>query len=221
MGLGQGRSAGRDAGGRSGRLKSVPLPLWPGESGSGTVSPGQVEWVRAGSALGTQRAAGGSMWATSEVGLRLPDFGVGPHPLGDVHHLCVWVYTSDAGADQAAAARHLGRCLANSPDMAVVGQHCLLHQCHLIVLKQVRRSQDGRCLSRLAMLTHLWRASGNVHKIRSAYAEMHGEELAELCARTAPAVPLRGRWGAVHESEARVLKGTRERLQSVSTPQVR
>jgi hypothetical protein len=127
--------------------------------------------------------------------------------------------TSDAGSDQALAARLLstlvrpGRC-------AVVGTFCMLHQIHLVVARSLQRTTGSRYVQRLAMICHLWRASGMVVRIRSRFSELFGDLAARQCACGAPPLPIRGRWGSVHASEGHLLRCTWPQLRDVPLSQI-
>lgn len=143
-----------------------------------------------------------------------------------VTHLRVLVVTSDAGGDQSSAQRALAGIMAGAMggdgdgggSSIFIAQFCLQHQLHLVVLKSLRRLQSaGRYLSRLAQVTHSWRGAAN--KTKAAFIKLFGEDVGKEVANTPPPQPLRGRWGAVHSTEDRLLRCGRERLGLVSTPE--
>ena len=126
--------------------------------------------------------------------------------------------TSDAGADQAAASRKL-LMTRELGSVAVIGQLCLHHQLHLAAQKSLERTSGKRYWSGLAMICHLWRSAGMLHKVRQRFADLFGEAAAARCSSTAPPTPLRGRWGAVHASEAFLLRCEWQQLRAVSEAQ--
>ena len=102
--------------------------------------------------------------------------------------------------------------------MGILGQYCLQHQLHLIAERALVR---GGHWPRLAMICHCWRASGVGKRVRAAYLEMYGADVAERCAATPPPVPIKGRWGSADASEARVLRCERTQLLAARRPQFR
>jgi hypothetical protein len=171
----------------------------------------------------TRRGGGPARIAdAAEAGARLLE-GPMPQeslPLHEAKHLRVLMVTSDAGGDQAAAVRALaGRMLhGDGAHIIFIAQFCLHHQLHLVVLKSLRRLQSaGGYLSRLAQLAHSWRGAGN--KVKAAFVRLCGEDVARQVANSPPPPPLKGRWGAVHKTEERLLLCGRGRLELVPTPQ--
>jgi hypothetical protein len=159
----------------------------------------------------------------SEVGLRIPFLD--PAASGDhaeLHRtgpITILVNTSDAGADQLAAGRHLVTSVQPGR-AAMILQLCMQHQLHLSVQKNLQRQGASKYVSRLAMICHLWRAPGMLGKIRRGFADKFDEATARRCSATAPPTPVRGRWGSVHLSECFVLRCTWSQLRSVPRSQL-
>jgi hypothetical protein len=151
------------------------------------------------------------------VGVRLPFFDAkecrlapaASEPLARAH-LVLLSLTSDQGSDQAASGRRLQQKLALVPHVLFMHTFCAIHQCHLIVGKQLRRAGDY--VGRLASLAHLWRAPLNRERLRAAFTSLHGEQRAERTCSTLLQIPLRGRWGAVHACKEHLLLSSRHEL---------
>ena len=155
-----------------------------------------------------------SYWLSEAVVQLLPSTSETEAPRESLH-VKVFVSTSDSGSDQAAAVRQLAHMLEQDERTLFIGQWCLQHQLHLCVLRQLKRAQSaGRYVSRWSQVVHTWRSSGP--KIRAGFQKLWGEATADRVARTPPPAPLRGRWGAIHDVEGRLLLCTREQLRTCS-----
>jgi hypothetical protein len=134
-------------------------------------------------------------------------------------HIAVLAFTTDAAGDQAAAIRRLGGIAGADEYTLILSMHCVMHQLHLTIGRQLKRALGGKYVNQLAVIVNLWRSSSNPTKIRVAFRDNFCEALSERVARSAPPAPIRGRWGAVGDSERHLLKATREQLLTVSHSQ--
>ena len=160
----------------------------------------------------------------TQVGVELP---VIPGLSGEVADIAVagaaptgpavLIMTTDAGSDMSAGAGRLDDllCEAGTGRWACIRQHCVQHQLHLVVMKQISRSAE-RTWPLLAMLCHLWRHHSV--KFASALQLELGYDMPRALGRPPPQ-PIRGRWGSSHLAEERVLKHGREVLLDVSEAQ--
>ena len=205
----------------------------PDHSAASAVSVGPVSAsglsVRE-SCLGhTRRADAG----TAKVGVEVPgvtsevdggDCGEGggsswiPLRRADRMHITVVAMTTDAAADQASALRRLAAMAEGDQHKFILGIYCTMHQVHFVVQRQMKRAMGGKYVSKLQVLVNLWRSPPNPPRVRQAYEELFSADVARRVAHNPPPAAIRGRWGAVHESERHILRTSREELLAVCWP---
>ena len=173
------------------------------------------------------KAADGLPWG--KVGIELPSVtvdddaqGGGPIWMAErslqARHITVVVVTSDAAGDQAAALRRLAEMVRGDEFTCIIAHFCSMHQLHLVVGRQLKRAMGGKYISHLATLVNLWRSPPNPPRVRQALEMLYSAEVAERLAATPPPAAVRGRWGAVHESERHLLRASRSQLEAASCP---
>jgi hypothetical protein len=155
-----------------------------------------------------------------EVGVQVPSFPCTldgesawlPLRSPECKHITVVAFTTDAAGDQAAAIRRLGAIASADEYTLILSMHCVMHQIHLTIGRQLKRSLQGKYVNQLAVIVNLWRSSSNPTKIRLAFRDNFDDSLATHVASSPPPAPIRGRWGAVDDCERHVLKATRQQL---------
>ena len=92
------------------------------------------------------------------------------------------------------------------PGVLLFRQWCMRHNAHLTSKKTLVRLMKGKYWNELAKIINSWRGHGNAAKTCRAYAARFGMERANAVAATPPPRPLRGRWGAAHATEKRIIR---------------
>ena len=136
-----------------------------------------------------------------------------PVPEHDVH-LRVYLLGSDAASEQKAAGLLIRGEVAAKHNVVFIHGFCVFHQLHLIVEKSLKLGKD-RYWAKLATFVNVWRAAGSQFKIFSAWKQAFGEGRATVAAKTLPPRPLKGRWGAVHDTETYCLRAGKPETETV------
>ena len=167
--------------------------------------------------------------ALGQVGIEVPGVTTdddaedgGPIWMGarsrQARHITVLAITSDAAGDQAAALRRLAEMARDDEFTFIITHFCSMHQLHLVVQRQLKRAMGGKYISHLATLVNLWRSPPNPPRVRQALEVLYSAEVAERIAANPPPAAIRGRWGAVHDSERHLLRASRSQLEAASWP---
>ena len=162
------------------------------------------------------RNTGVRLWTERDMGTDCNDSAAGQNPMTLKHfHLEAWFIGSDQGPDQVLSHHLIEKDVESAPLTLYFRSFCFHHISHLCSRSHLKLAEFigfKNYFGTIAKIINVWRTSTNAVKLYRAYKALEGERAALRVFQKLPRRPLRQRWGAVHTSEADLLRADEEVL---------